>query len=132
MKKTCRDFQKQVQPFINHQLDDQELKDFLEHIKTCKKCADELETYYIVDYSLKYLDNDTTHSYNIQQMLQERLKEEEHDLKLRRVMRILIPIGLFFLMAATVIMIILDVSPDLLKPVIDPVTNFFEELWRIR
>ncbi len=132
MKHTCRDYQNMVQPFIQHQLNDSDLKEFLEHIHTCKKCADELETYFIVDYSLHYLDNDTAHSDNIQSLLEERIRAEEHDLRLRRIFRIIIPVFLGLLILLAAVMILNELYPELTEPVYHWFSYWMEELWRIK
>ncbi len=132
MKRTCRDYQNQVQQFINHELKDADLKEFLEHMKTCKKCADELETYFIVDYSLRYLDQGTAHSYDIQKMLEERLKEEEHDLKLRRLFRIVVPISILILVMIAALLLLNEMAPEMVAPVYERIQLFVDELWRVK
>lgn len=84
-----------VQPFLNGELKDRELKAFLAHVKTCKSCEEELETYFIVDYALKYLDNEKNNSYDMQELLNTLISQEEHDLRIRETVR--------FLMAAAII-----------------------------
>ncbi len=37
-----------VMPYINHQLDEVQLEQFLKHIKSCSSCREELEIYYTV------------------------------------------------------------------------------------
>ena len=40
---TCMEAEKMVIPYINDQLSVTELEDFIEHIKTCENCREELE-----------------------------------------------------------------------------------------
>ena len=53
---TCMEAEKMVIPYINDQLSVTELEDFMEHIKTCENCREELEIHYMVDVGLKKLD----------------------------------------------------------------------------
>lgn len=43
---------KRIIPFIKSTLKDEEAEEFLEHIKECKSCSDELEIYYLIETEL--------------------------------------------------------------------------------
>ncbi|NLJ89799.1 MAG: hypothetical protein GX323_02780 [Clostridiales bacterium] len=76
---TCIDFEKQIMPFINKELDDDELDDFLAHLKTCPECMEELEVYYTLITSMKQLDEDKDLSSDYRKDLFHLLeKTEEH------------------------------------------------------
>ena len=53
---TCREIEKMVMPYINHQLDETQLEQFLKHVKNCPACREELEIYYTVSVGLWQLD----------------------------------------------------------------------------
>ena len=53
---TCREAERLVMPYINGELTDAELAEFLKHIDTCEDCREELEIHYMVDVGLKKLD----------------------------------------------------------------------------
>ena len=53
------------------------IDEFLEHIRECPDCYDELETYYTINVGTKYLENENMGSYNIPRMLKENLREKE-------------------------------------------------------
>ena len=53
----CITFNKDIDAFINERLDDEELNDFLNHLKTCAGCAEELEVNYIVKEGMVRLDD---------------------------------------------------------------------------
>ena len=53
---SCREIEKMVMPYINHQLDETQLEQFLKHVKNCPACREELEIHYMVDVGLKKLD----------------------------------------------------------------------------
>lgn len=56
---TCKQVENLVTPYINGELSDDQLEEFLEHLEDCPHCRDELETYYIVDVGLKQLDTES-------------------------------------------------------------------------
>lgn len=55
----CREAEKMVMPYINAELDEQELEQFLNHIHNCPECKEELEIYYTVSLGLRQLDSGT-------------------------------------------------------------------------
>lgn len=55
---TCKEAQSLVIPFVRHQMDDEKMEEFLEHIESCKNCAEELEIYYMVEAGIRQLDSD--------------------------------------------------------------------------
>jgi len=54
----CREVQSLLIPFIEGQLETEQLSAFLDHVTTCSNCNDELEVYYIALSGAKQLDND--------------------------------------------------------------------------
>ena len=54
--KNCQNAQSMVLNFINNKLDKEETKEFIEHIRSCKDCWEELEIYYVMLIGLKQLD----------------------------------------------------------------------------
>lgn len=56
----CITFQKNIKAYLEDELNDQELCDFLQHLRTCPSCADELEINYIAWEGIKILDTDGT------------------------------------------------------------------------
>ena len=45
----CKNFQKLINDFILEQIEySEDLKEFLNHAKTCKNCGEELELYYTI------------------------------------------------------------------------------------
>ena len=54
---TCREIEKMVMPYINHQLDETQLEQVLKHVKNCPACREELVIYYTVSVGLWQLDS---------------------------------------------------------------------------
>lgn len=69
----CKEAEKMVMPYINYQLGEKELEVFLNHIKSCDSCKEELEIYYTVAVGLKQLDSGTG-AYDITGALEESLE----------------------------------------------------------
>lgn len=75
----CQEAQRLVMPYIQDELTDRELEEFLEHVETCPACQEELEIYFMVSLGLRQLDEGSG-SFNMKQELEEIL-----DLSYRRV-----------------------------------------------
>ena len=56
---TCREAEKMVMPYIDEELREDELDEFLEHIWSCDSCKEELEIYYTVSVGLRQLESGT-------------------------------------------------------------------------
>lgn len=122
MKKlTCNEAKRMVQPFLKGELKDRDLRAFLNHIRGCKSCQDELETYFIVDYALRYLDNEKNNSYDMKVLLETMISQEEHDLRMREIIRILMT-------AAVLAMGVLVILAVLGAPVPEPVLEIGRKL----
>jgi len=54
----CKDVQSKFIPFINDELNQKELKEFLVHIHQCKDCYEEYDIYYTMIMGMRYLESD--------------------------------------------------------------------------
>ena len=79
----CSTFNKDIDGFIGEKLNDEELNDFLNHLKTCKSCAEELEVNYIVHEGLIRLD-DRNASMNLASAHRHNLENNREYIGLRR------------------------------------------------
>ncbi len=52
----CDQAEKMVLPYINDELTDRELEEFLRHISSCSACREELETVFTIYMGLQELD----------------------------------------------------------------------------
>lgn len=77
----CKKAQQNIMPYIKRELGDRELEDFVEHIKTCHTCSEELEVYFTIYYALEKLDQDEQGSYNIQEMLEKDLEHAKQQIR---------------------------------------------------
>lgn len=72
----CRETEHLVQAYVDNTIPQDKIEEFIEHINHCPSCYDELETYYIIYFSMKYLDGDSHVNYDMKQMLNEDLKKK--------------------------------------------------------
>ena len=54
----CKEVQSKFIPFINDELNQKELKEFLAHIHQCKDCQEEYDIYYTMIMGMRYLESD--------------------------------------------------------------------------
>lgn len=71
---TCREARKLIIPFIHDELSMEETRDFLQHVRGCKACMDELEIYYIVEAGLDKSDGEDI-DYNLTAALNSHIRE---------------------------------------------------------
>lgn len=73
----CIDVQRLIMPFINGKLNKEELEQFIDHIKACPDCMEEVEVYYALVMGMRQLDEDKELSTNFNSDLMELIKETE-------------------------------------------------------
>ena len=59
MKKECTKYQSMVEPFLEGRLSGSERQGFVEHVKRCKVCHEELEIYHVIYSVMDELDNES-------------------------------------------------------------------------
>jgi hypothetical protein len=106
MKEACRDIKQKVSGFIDGTLSDRQTAAFIDHIRKCPDCYDELETYFIIDYTLKYLDDAKDRSFNVRQILRDLIRRREHEIRRNAIFRILLP-SLWALLILSILILIL-------------------------
>jgi len=85
----CKTAQKMIDLYIKKQLNNRELEAFLDHIKECEECKEELEIYFTVYMALQKLDEERDVSFNIQKMLHDNLAASTRRVNRFKIMRIL-------------------------------------------
>ena len=61
---SCDFVQKNIPSFIDNKLDSSDTLDFIEHIRNCKACAEELSVEYLVLVGVKRLDSASAFNLN--------------------------------------------------------------------
>ena len=72
----CLEAQSKIMAFIDNDLPDDELKEFIKHIKSCDNCAEELEIYYTLVVGMKQLDDGENISGDFRKQLNNKLDYE--------------------------------------------------------
>lgn len=79
---TCKDIDKSIALFLDDDLDNQQLNDFLDHIETCPECKEELTIQFLVRTGMQRLEDGNT--FNLKEELDNLLRDAEKRLKGRR------------------------------------------------
>ena len=73
----CRETQQMIDRYLKNNLEESELQAFLDHVRECPSCYEELEIYYTIEYALGYLDNGKKGATNPTERLKEELRDKE-------------------------------------------------------
>ncbi len=79
---TCKDAEKLIPLFLEDDLDNQELSDFIDHIENCAECKEELTIQFLVMVGMKRLEDGNT--FNLRQELDALMKDAKKRLKARK------------------------------------------------
>lgn len=82
----CREAERLVQSYIRGELEGKKYVDFIEHIKSCDECYDELEIYYTVFHGLNQLESGDY--VEMQSNLNKKLQLEEQKIYRARKVRV--------------------------------------------
>ncbi|MBQ2627859.1 MAG: zf-HC2 domain-containing protein [Eubacterium sp.] len=103
-----KEFLDMIPHYLADDLREKDLLLFLDHIKTCHSCYEELETAFMVDRTVRYLndemDDDAEDSYNLPAMMQEDIHRKTREVYARqnaaRIFRIVLIITALFVLFA--------------------------------
>ncbi len=79
---TCKDAEKLIPLFLEDDLDNHELSDFIDHIENCPECKEELTIQFLVMVGMKRLEDGNT--FNLRQELDALIKDAKKRLKARK------------------------------------------------
>ena len=74
-KTTCAEIQKNISAFIENELDSSETLAFVDHVRNCESCMEELSVEYLVLVGVKRLDSAS--AFNLNQELEELIEYNE-------------------------------------------------------
>jgi tRNA threonylcarbamoyladenosine modification (KEOPS) complex Cgi121 subunit len=74
---TCTKAQSLITPFINDELNTDELEKFIQHIQSCNECMEELEVYYALLTAMKQLDEDRNLSTDFSRELKVKIERSQ-------------------------------------------------------
>lgn len=72
----CLEAQSKIMAFIENKLPDDELREFIKHVRSCKNCYEELDIYYTLIVGMKQLDESDNISNDFKNALDRHLDEE--------------------------------------------------------
>lgn len=84
---TCKRAEKLVPQFLNDELDIEDLREFIGHIKTCEQCREELTIEFLVKEGLLRLENGAV--FDLNRELGLRMAAAEHKLKVRENLKLI-------------------------------------------
>lgn len=76
----CKEFNKNIDSFINDKMDEDLYEDFINHYNTCKNCNEELGIYYLAHKIFSNspdLDNKSNEKYNLSDSINEFISKKE-------------------------------------------------------
>lgn len=94
---TCLEAQSMITTFIEEKLDDEQLEEFIHHMRECSDCKEELEVYYTLMVGMKQLDNNEQLSNNFAKELEEQLSYYENRIKGQKRFELQIKFGIICL-----------------------------------
>ena len=94
---TCKDADKAIARFLDDDLDNRELADFLNHIETCPECKEELTIQFLVKVGMQRLEDGNT--FNLSRELDNLLADSKKKLSARKTL-VFVSYGLEIAVAA--------------------------------
>ena len=100
----CKETERMIPHFLEDNLDNQEMQEFLIHVNSCEDCREELTIQFLISVGLKRLEDGNT--FNLAGELEQKLRDAGHKMKVRSslqwsalVLQVLVVIALIILIA---------------------------------
>ncbi len=104
MKMNCIQAEKQIMEFLRGEMDNRTASGFLEHIRTCPNCREELSINFLVTAGLERLEEGE--AFHLNKELSQRLETAERQVRIRRRMQG----GLYLYETAAILAVVLLLS----------------------
>lgn len=101
---TCKECQNMIQDYLKNRLKAKELEGFIEHVRSCPDCYEELETYFIIGLATRVLEEGADVSYDIKAMLLQELQEKKLMLKRKKRKKRILAVTIVLLLAADILL----------------------------
>lgn len=82
MSMDCKEVEKKIPSFLQEELCGSSLEEFMEHIKTCSECEEELTIQLLVTEGLEHLEEGN--NFNLQNEFLQKMEDAEHRIKVHR------------------------------------------------
>lgn len=83
---TCREAQGLIRPYVDGTIRDRSLRHLIGHVRSCRSCYSELETNFMVDRTIRLLDEEGEQSFDLVPLLKEDMEKRERAANRRGVM----------------------------------------------
>ncbi|MBQ8185111.1 MAG: zf-HC2 domain-containing protein [Lachnospiraceae bacterium] len=103
---TCKEAAQFVMPYINDEMTDKEVETFLEHIRGCKECYEELEVYYTLYAGLAQLDSGSD-NFDMHNLLEGAIRESEGRVQAHKNFNVIYVISQVVAVISLIIMVIM-------------------------
>lgn len=102
----CSTAESMVNRYINHTLTVEEMEGFLDHIRECTSCYEELETYFIVHEAIQQLNEEGSDStLDFKQLLEQDIRRSRRYIRTKKASRFFT--GLLICLALVLIIVFL-------------------------
>ena len=81
----CKEAEKLIPLFLDDELEDEDLREFMDHVEKCEECKEELTIQFLVLEGVARLE--TGNVFDLQKELKIRLDDADHGMKSRENMR---------------------------------------------
>ena len=110
-KPDCREITALIPAFLSDSLNDRDLQRFLQHVRGCQQCYKELETNFMVEKAVRYLNEDFPDdaSFDLTPLLEKELEEKTIGLRQDRRVR-LMRSAIFVFTLVLIILFLLDMT----------------------
>ena len=82
----CKEVERLIPAYLKEELNEKRTKEFLEHMKECKSCYEEMEIQYMASTGLEWLESGS--SIDLEHEMEKILTNSEKKLKQRRIIKI--------------------------------------------
>lgn len=125
-KLTCREVQKMITPYLDDELGNRDNTAFITHINSCPACRRELETGFIVDYAVQYLDEDKIDDFDVHGLFEKKIREGKRRMARKQVLTALTWLGIIALGIVIAGILLRMFSPELYTKLTDPVVELLD------
>ncbi len=78
----CKEINKMIPGFLNQELSNRELREFMDHISSCRECKEELSIQFLIQEGMASLEDGTT--FDLQHGLDRLLEDATRKMRMRR------------------------------------------------
>ena len=136
MELNCKEAQALMQPYVERNISDREMKALIRHVRGCKNCRLDLETNYLAENAGRIL-MEAGDEVDPAKLLEEDIVHMEWAMNRRLVMTVVLWVMTIILAAIIAAVVAILVSPETFRSLGEGIIEFFNieldfEFWRMR